>query len=623
MKLSLVALYTLLISIPLGAVILYITWKINSYSYKESQLFIALSKKFIVLFFILSSIYIVVLFSKVNVKAMILVVVLASMISLIPLFRAHEEKRSTSISIKVIFLVILTLTFYRLFLTYVPLIYPDSWRDTLEPSYVSTLNPFYPATYLPIFLKTATLLLSINVFGIMLLMLGISIILLYLIIELVDKNLSISNPRGFLSLYSFIVIMSTSWFYSLLLGIASFFVGFIMGILMTLVALRVGVTSVFTDKRNILLLLILGIPTLFYHVLCYLLIVLLIITVEFFKNRRDLQNIFKHSVILFLPYFIYTGYTTASHIYLTGHLSLKDLVNFLTYGMLQPKRYALPGGDPLTTAAFSYLPIVILFVVSFSSYLFSRKKGVDAGISLYSSLLLLISLASSQIIPAIGLGRYIGVFGIFLSSIIIGRFVFKCASLSRGFYLLMLILFSVLYSGSLVFTLGTNFKLVYENDISVGFLNVRQTRDMAIALTYNDINILDDIAPLMNRANVYGDLFTGSVILHNILSYSETCNVRLIPYENIPLVVHDLSCTKFRGEITKELVLCFILHDLEKADILHEMSNSDVSQYSENYVLIRPALIFFKNFYGATIQSVNATNRVFDAFILQIFEYIS
>lgn len=623
MMLSLVALYTLLISIPLGVVILYITWKINSYSYKESQQFVALSKKFIVLFSILSSIYIIVLFSKINVKVMILVVILASMITLIPLFKAYEEKRGASISIKVIFLVILTLTFYRLFLIYVPLIFPDSWRDTLEPSYVPTLNPFYPTAYLPIFFKTTILLLSTNVFDIMLLMLGISIILLYLITELVSKNLLISSPRGFLPIYSFMVMTSISWFYSLLLGIASFFVGFIMGMLMTLVALRVGVTSVFSDKRNILLLLILGIPTLFYHVLCYLLVVLLIITVEFFKNRKDLQNIFKHSVILFLPYFIYTGYTTASHIYISGRLSLKELVNFLTNGMLQPKRYAIPGGDPLTTAVFSYLPIVILFVVGFCNYLFSEKKEVDAGISLYSSLLLLISLASSQIIPAIGLGRYIGVFGIFLSSIIIGRFVFKCASLSRGFYLLMLILFSVLYSGSLVFTLGTNFKLVYENDISVGFLNVRQTRDMAIALTYNDINILDDIAPLMNRANVYGDFFTGYAILHNVLSYSKTCKIRLIQYENIPLGVYELSCTKYRGEITRELVLFFILQDLEKTDILYKMSTNDVSQYSENYVFIRPELSYFKNFYGATIQSINAANRIFDASILQIFEYTS
>jgi hypothetical protein len=396
-----------------------------------------------------------------------------------------------------------------------------------------------------------------------------------------------------------------------------------MGLLMASVALRVRVTSVFTDKRNIVLLLILGIPTLFYHVLCYLLAVFLIITVEFFKNHRDLQNVFKHSVILFLPYFIYTGYTTASYIYLTAHLSLKELMNFFVG--FQPRQYPLSGGggDPLTTAVFSYLPIVILFTVSSSSYLFSIKKEVDTGISFYSSLLLLTALASTQISPTLGLGRYLGLSGVFWGSIILGKFIFECISRSRKLGLIILVLFSVLYSGSLIFTLGTNFKLVYENDIAIGLLNIRLTRDMAIALTYNDVDILNNIVLLMNRANVYGDLFTGSVILHNILSYSETCNVRLIPYENIPLVVHELSCTKFRGEITKELVLCFILHDLEKADILHEMSNSDVSQYSENYVLIRPALIFFKNFYGATIQSVNATNRVFDAFILQIFEYIS
>jgi hypothetical protein len=418
-------------------------------------------------------------------------------------------------------------------------------------------------------------------------------------------------------------MMSISWFYSLLLGIASFFVGFIMGMLMISIALRAGVTSIFSDKRNILLLLILGIPTLFYHVLCYLLAVLLIITVEFFKNRRDLQNLFKYSVILFLPYFVYTTYTTVRHIYFSGRLSLEELINFLTNGMLQPKRYAPPGGDPLTTAIFLYLPIVTLLVVSFSSYLFSRKKEVDAGISLYSSLLLLISLASSQIIPTIGLGRYLGVFGIFLGSIILGKFIFKCASLSRNLGLITLVLFSVLYSGSLVFTLGTNFKLVYENDISIGFLNARQTRDMTIALTYNDVNILDNIAPLMNRANVYGDFFTEYAILHDVLSYSKTCNVRSIQYENIPLEVYELSCAKYRGEITRELVLFSILQDLEKTDILYKMSTSDVSQYSENYVFIRPELSYFKNFYGAAIQSVNATNRIFDASILQIFEYIS
>jgi hypothetical protein len=622
MELSLVALYTLLISMPLGAVILYITWKINSYSCKESQLFIALSKKFIVLFSILSSIYIIVLFSKINVKAMTLVVILASMIALMPLFRAHEEKRSVSNSIKVIFLVTLTLTFYRLFLTYVPLIFPDSWRDVLEPSYVSELRPFYPTAYLPIFLKTTTLLLSTNIYGDMLLMSGISMILLYLITELVNKYLLISSPRGFHPLYMFTIMMSITWFYSPLLGIASFSVGFIMGMLMVCIALRAGATSVFSDKRKILLLLVLGIPTLFYHVLCYLLAVLLIITVEFFKNRRDLQNLFKHSVILFLPYFVYTTYTTARHIYFSGRLSFEELINILTNG-IQPRRYAPPGGDPLTTAIFSYLPIVTLFVVSFSSYLFSRKKEVNAGISLYSSLLLLTSLASSQIVPAIGLGRYLGVLGIFWGSIILGKFIFKCACLLRNIGLITLVLFSVLYSGSLVFTLGTNFKLVYENDISIGFLNVRQTRDMAIALTYNDVNILDNIAPLMNRANVYGDFFTGYTILHNVLSYSETCKIHLIQYENIPLDVYELSCTKYRGEITRELALFFIRQDLEKTDISYKMSTSNVSQYSENYVFIRPELSYFKNFYGATIQSVNATNRLFDASILQIFEYIS
>jgi hypothetical protein len=290
---------------------------------------------------------------------------------------------------------------------------------------------------------------------------------------------------------------------------------------------------------------------------------------------------------------------------------------------LQPRQYPLSGGDPLTTAVFLYFPIVILFIVSSSSYLFSIKKEVDTGISLYSSLLLLIALVSTQIIPALGLGRYLGLSGVFWGSIILGKFIFECTRRLRKLGLIMLVLFSVLYSGSLIFTLGTNFKLIYENDIAIEFLNVRQTRDMAIALTYNDVDILNNIVLLVNRANVYGDLFTGNVILHNILSYSETCNVRLIPYGNIPLVVHELSCTKFRGEITKELVLYFILQDLEKADILHKMTNSDVSQYSENYVFIRPELIFFKNFHGATIQSVNATNRVFDAFILQLFEYIS
>jgi hypothetical protein len=264
-----------------------------------------------------------------------------------------------------------------------------------------------------------------------------------------------------------------------------------------------------------------------------------------------------------------------------------------------------------------YLPIVALLVVSFSCYLIYKGYKIEKGIALYLFLILSVALVSTVTFPVIGLGRYLGVLGIFLGSILLSKFVFKYVNCLDRVCLLTIILISILYSGSFAFTLGTNFRYVYRNDFAVNTLNIRQTRDMAIALTYKEIIVLSDVTPLISRISIYTDFFTGYAIEHNILSYSENCKINLISHENIPIDTHKLTYVDVNRNSINEIVIHHILQDLQDPAVIGNITSNELA-HSEECIFIRPELSYFRSFYYATIQNIDKSNKVFDSAFLQV-----
>ena len=616
MNLSLVALYTLLTSVPLTAIILYATCKSKKCTQRPQPPAIML-KKIEACFVTLVLIYVFILyFLDTNIKSIISFALMVIITTLIPLFGMRN--RNISAVIKIIVIVFVFLTFYRLFLTYVPLIYPDSWRDNLKPDYVQTLNPYYPFAYLPLFYTISAIILSTGIFSNMLIMFAYVMTLVYLITQLICNHIFIFNSSNSSSLYSFVIMMSIIWFYSLSLGLASFFMSFVLGMLTFYVALKTDDVSIFSDKRRLVLLIFLNISTLIYHVFCYLLVTFLVFIIKYYRTHfTNMRDLLSYSVVFLLPYFVYVNYTTANYVYLTARFSFDILINIFTGGMTQPIYYVPTGGNPLTTAIVVYLPIVALLVVSFSCYLIYKGYRIEKGIALYLFLMLSVALVSTVTFPVIGLGRYLGVLSIFLGSILLSKFVFKYVNCLDRVCLLTIILISILYSGSFAFTLGTNFRYVYRNDFAVDTLNIRQTRDVAIALTYKEIIVLSDVTPLINRISIYADFFTGYAIEHNILSHSENYKINLISYENIPIDTYELTYVDVNRNSIDEIVIHCILQDLQDPAVIGNITNNELA-HSEECIFIRPELSYFRSFYYTTIQNIDKFNKVFDSAFLQV-----
>jgi hypothetical protein len=278
----------------------------------------------------------------------------------------------------------------------------------------------------------------------------------------------------------------------------------------------------------------------------------------------------------------------------------------------------LTEGNPFTTAIIVYVPIVALLVTSFSFYLFyGRYKSfkLEGGIALYSFFIISIALITSVVIPILGLGRLLGVFGIFLGSIFLCKFVFKCANCLNRVCLLAITLISLLYSGSFAFTLAANFRDVYGNDLIANTLNIRRSRDMAIALTHEEVVLLNKIAPLI-KSVVITDFFTGNVIIHSISLRNENTEINLFTYEFIPINTYKLNYVNIYRNSTNEIIVHTILQDMDLSSIDNITNNK--TGYMEKCIFLRQELSYFKSFYYTTIQRIYKDNKILDSTPLQV-----